>query len=221
MLDLVLAIIGLAVFIALFAVLVNTWPRRSDTVAVRRADSRRRREHRDDEAAEALGAFLVLAGAAWLGSKVVKAGFAFLKEVDWERAGEELKRAFEQASIDVQRQPNVSARLDRADQLLVSGGEINVDQAAMLTSATLELGLRSLAHRVRLPISDENDSLAGLAIELGRGGYIPSEDQRQIQHYAARIRNRVMHGRFDGMNVQEVRNFHALARRCLSAHRII
>lgn len=178
------------------------------------------RRQEPDDAAEALAGLLLLVGAAWLGSKVLKAGFAFLKEVDWDRVNADLRRAIEQAALDVERQPDVTARLDRAEQLIMSGGEINLDQAAMLTSATLELGLRTLARRHRMTVSEDNDSLAGLAIALGQSGQISQQDQRQIQYYASCIRNRVMHGQLGVMKANEVASFHQLARRCLANHGI-
>lgn len=217
----ILIVLGIVVVVAILA---GAQRKQRPTALLRQPHSRAslqqspRRE--PDDAAEALAGLLLLVGVAWLGSKVLKAGFAFLKEVDWNQVGGDLRRAIEQAAVEVERQPDVMARLDRAEQLMMSGGEINLDQAAMLTSATLELGLRTLARRHRLSVSEDNDSLAGLAIALGQSGHIPSQDQRQIQYYASCIRNRVMHGQLGIMKSQKVANFHQLVRRCLIAHGI-
>jgi hypothetical protein len=174
----------------------------------------------DDDGAEAIAALLLLVGGAWLVSKVVKTGFAFLKEVDWDDVAGGVKSAIEQATVEIERQPSAIARLDRAEQLLTSGGEINVDQAAMLTSATVELGLRTLANRYDVVVNSDDNSLAGLAIRLGESGYLTPQEQRQFQQYAFRIRNRVMHGELGVMNAQEVTAFVQASRRLFAAHDI-
>ena len=166
--------------------------------------------------------FAALAGLVIGGilvAKVIKAGFAFLKDVNWERVGDNLSRAMESAYAEIERQPSGLARLQRAQELLEKGDEIERDQSAMLASATLELGLRSLARRRRLSVA-EDEGLAGLAIRLGSDGHITRTEQEMIKRYASRVRNRVMHGDLGSIDHQDVAGLIASSQRFFNDHRL-
>jgi hypothetical protein len=153
-------------------------------------------------------------------SEVVRAGFSFLKGVDWASVGEDLKKAIEEAAREVETQPSGLARLERAQTLLDSGGEIEREAAAMLASATLEHGLRVLAKRAGVDVAAEDNSLAGLAILLATGGHITWDEKKEIAYYATAIRNRVMHGDLGAIASQDVANLIKSTRSFFAAHRI-
>jgi len=148
--------------------------------------------------------FAAAAVGTWLGWNALRAGFKFLENVDWEGIGEELRAALEAAGRDMADQPSGLARLKKARLLLASGEEIERDEAALLASATLELGLRSVVDRHSLSIRPEESSLVGLAIALGQRGFITHGEEDMIHHYAARVRNRVMHGELGTIEEREV-----------------
>ncbi len=172
------------------------------------------------KAQDELGTFLAAAIGTLLVAKALEAGFAFLKDIDWGSVGKDLRSALEAAEREIKTQPSGLLRLEKAKSLLASGDEIEKDESAMLASATLELGLRSIAKRNRLAIAPDEDSLAGLAIRLARDGFITRSEQDLIRYYTAKVRNRVMHGDLGTIEPREVATLIEACHRFFTAHRL-
>lgn len=133
---------------------------------------------------------------------------------DPEPVVEEAARRFEEESPNL---TSLTERLDRVDALLeADSDEISTDQAAMLVSATLEAGVRELARLASVETDSETqDGLVTWAIALHSAGRIAFEELKQIKHHVWQVRNRVMHGDFDGFSHEHVAAMAQFTRRFL------
>lgn len=151
--------------------------------------------------AEGVGDFVALFAVAVGGlvlAKIIGAGFSFLRDVDVKTLNPAIQEAIELASVDINSISNNQERLRRAEALLDESDKISTDQAAMLTCATLECGLKTLAQRNYIENNlGEHEGMVDLAIRLSESNVISDNDLRGIKSLVYRVRNPVMHGDFD------------------------
>lgn len=152
--------------------------------------------------------------------EALKETYSFLKDVDWSSLTERNKEAIHRFGLDLDRLNNNNARLDRAESLISLGDQISIEVSALLTSATLEAGLKHLQESHYITLTEEqSDGVVGIAIALRDRGVVSSEDYRQIRKYVSNIRNEVMHGKFDALNSTEVQELIRFTREFLATHR--
>ena len=154
----------------------------------------------NDSFGEVVGTLLT----AFLIFKGLQKGYEFLQNVDWEALAPREQEAIRRLGVDLDRLSTHKARLDRTEKLLAEDDAISTEEAAMLASATLESGLKELQRRNGVVLGEDAEGMVGLAITLRDKGVISNEDSRQIRRFSSSIRNRVMHGDFDGLDREEV-----------------
>lgn len=153
---------------------------------------------------------------------LVRAGFSILQGIDLASLNPELQKAIQQASVDLGVLQSGGARLERAETLLNANDKISIDQAAMLTCATLEGGLRMLSQRNGVPQNlGEQEGMVDLAQRLKERNLISYDDVSGIKHLVHRVRNPVMHGDFDSFEPSDVRDQIDFTRTFLNKYQII
>ncbi|MEX8519024.1 MAG: hypothetical protein AB3X44_10975 [Leptothrix sp. (in: b-proteobacteria)] len=132
--------------------------------------------------------------------KGFKKCLSVLADIDEKRLTTQDQEALKRFSLDLTRLGANEERLDRADALLLTGDRISIEEAALLTSAVLEAGLKEIRARYSINLPVEAEGMIGLAIVL-RDQYVISNDAcREIRHYGTSIRNKVMHGDFNELD---------------------
>jgi hypothetical protein len=161
---------------------------------------------RTEEGIKAFATIVTGAFGIFVAAHLLKAGFSFLKGINLEGLNPIIRKAIEQASNDIESIRNNNERLNRAERLLQEGDKISVDQAAMLTCATLEFGLKSLSqkHGVNGNLG-ESEGMVELATRLKDSRVITHEDYQGIRNLVYKVRNPVMHGDFDRFKDTDVR----------------
>jgi hypothetical protein len=176
---------------------------------------------RTEEGIKAIATLVTGAVGVMIAAHLLKAGFSFLKGINLEALNPAIKKAIEQASGDLESLRNNNERLNRAEGLLAAGDKISVDQAAMLTCATLEFGLKTLSQRHGVNGNlGEAEGMVDLATRLKDNSVITYADFQGIRNLVYRVRNPVMHGDFDRFLDSDVRDQIAFTRTFFDKHRL-
>jgi hypothetical protein len=176
---------------------------------------------RTEDGIKAFATLVTGAVGVFIAAHLLKAGFSFLKGINLESLNPAIRKAIEQASGDLESIRNNNERLNRAERLLQAGDKISVDQAAMLTCATLEFGLKNLSqkHGVNGNLG-ESEGMVELATRLKDSNVITHEDYQGIRNLVYRVRNPVMHGDFERFQDSDVREQITFARSFFNKHRL-
>jgi hypothetical protein len=144
------------------------------------------------------------------------------ESIDWDSLDPVLKEAIGRFIADISKIRDKSARLNKAESLLLIGDKISIDQAAMLASATLEAGLKTLCQRNGVVLdTEEVEGMAGIASALRDRSIISAHDHSEVIEYVNSVRNKVMHGDFDNLNEADVREEIDFTREFFSSHGLI
>lgn len=168
-----------------------------------------------------LGALGLLAGG-YVVSKVAKKSLNFLSGLDWDSIGEELKKAIELANIDMAKLEGNTTRLNRAETLLKSStyDKMAIDQAAFLTCATLESGLKVLAERHHIELDPDNKGMMELTVKLNENGIVSQDEYRQIKRLILDVRNPVFHGSFGVHDREAIQGYIDFCREFMLEHNL-
>jgi hypothetical protein len=189
-----------------------------DPFAWRRTDHpEKENDPRQDEIP--IANLLLMGALAVMAFNSIKKAYSFLRDVDWNALTEQDREALSRFNLDLARFHSNNARLDRAESLASFDDQTSIEVSALLASATLESGLKHLQEYHHIMLTEEqSEGVVGIAVALRDRSLVSNEEYREIRRYVSNVRNKVMHGEFDSLDSDEVRELVRFIRGFFAAH---